>query len=142
MYIGAEIFGIRRRKVVVVEGKKPGEQEGVFIHLSCPVLSMMSHSRVLSIQPAGQVSGLIRRIALPFVFHNTRLPHRKIFAISLEEAEAESARTLMVTYSSFREKPSQRAHIPMSVGLLREEDRRTHATSASSLLEKIAESVR
>jgi len=59
-------FGIRRRKVVVVEVKKPGEQEGVFVHLSCPVLSMMSHSRVLSIQPAEQASRLIHRHKLVF----------------------------------------------------------------------------
>jgi len=59
MYLYCMRFGIRRRKVVVVEGKKPGEQEEVFIHLSCPVPSIMSHSRALSIQPADQVPRLM-----------------------------------------------------------------------------------
>jgi len=75
MYVYCMRFGIRRRKEVVVEGKKSGEHEEVFIHLSCPVPSIRSRFRTLSIQPAAPVSGLIRHIALPFVLHNTRLPH-------------------------------------------------------------------
>ena len=59
MYLYCMRFGIRRRKVVDVEGKKPGEQEEVFIHLSCPVPNMMSRSRALSIQPGEQVACLM-----------------------------------------------------------------------------------
>lgn len=52
----ARSFGIRRRKVVVIGDKKPREQKEVFIHLSCPVPSIMSRDWPLSIQPAEQVS--------------------------------------------------------------------------------------
>jgi len=56
MEVESQNFGIRRRKVVDVEGKKPREQEKLFIHLACPVPSIMSRDWPLSIQPAEQVS--------------------------------------------------------------------------------------
>jgi len=91
--------------VVVVEGKKPGEREDVFIHPSYPVSSIMSRDWPLSIQPAEQVSrscdgrrGILFFTTLNFhikMYHGgfgrSRGRERKIMftCMVLEKAEAE-----------------------------------------------------
>jgi len=71
MYLCCMRFGIRRRKVVAIEGKKQREREEVFIHLSCPVPSMISRDWPLSTQPAAPVSRLIILVRSYFDSHNT-----------------------------------------------------------------------
>ena len=136
MYVYCMRFDIRRRKVVVIEGKKPGEREEVFIHPSCPVPNIMSRDWPLSIQPAAPVSGLIRHIALPFVFHNTRLPHCNGTTKFLEGAEAENAHTFVVTDILWKDE-GWRTYIEIVFYFLEEEGRRTHPFDGTLFLENI-----
>jgi len=103
MNSSGSFFGIRRRKMVVVEGKNPGEQEEVFVHLSCPVPSIMSHSRALSIQPAAQVACLINWTRVAFVLHDARLPHEKVGGVVFERSRG-GERTHVNCYVHFSER--------------------------------------
>ena len=79
--------------MVVIEGKQPEEREDVFIHLSCPVPSIMSRDWPLSTQQAAPVSvSWVEASGGCFPKHSTSTSQGT--TMFLEEAEAESAHIL------------------------------------------------